>query len=232
MSSIKIAKFLAECGIASRRKAEELVRQGLVSVNGQIMADVAKRIVPSADIVEFRGKKITPKNLVYYLLNKPIGYTATTEDRHAEKLVTQLVPPSPPVWPVGRLDKNTTGLMILTNDGRLTQKLTHPKFETEKEYLVTTNFPLAGNEIRKILNGARLDDGFVKPDRFQKMSATLYRIVLHSGQKRVVRRLVETTGKRVAELKRVRMDFLTLDDLAPGKWRKLTAAEVKKLLNG
>lgn len=227
--TIKIAKYLSECGIASRRKAENLVKQGLVFVNGKIMNDVAKRIDPERDKVKFGGKTVKPAECVYYLLHKPLGYTSTTADSHAEKLVTALVPKDPAVWPVGRLDKNTTGLIILTNDGNLTQKLTHPKYEIEKEYLITTDKPLNESEIKKISGGLLLEDGFIKPDKFEEIRPGNYGIILHSGKKRIVRRIIEKTGKRVAELKRVRMDFLTLGGLKPGKWRRLAANEVKAL---
>jgi len=128
------------------------------------------------------------------------------------------VPSKPAVWPVGRLDKNTEGLMILTNDGTLTQRITHPKFKTEKEYCVSTSRPLDKTAIKTIQNGIMLNDRFVKPDKFSIVSPGLYRIVLHSGRKRIIRRLIEKTGGRVTKLKRIRINFLTLENLAPGKW--------------
>lgn len=232
MSIEKIAKYLADCGIASRRKSEEFVKSGLVFVNGKKMDDVAKRIDPETDTVEFNGKVIRPKKLVYYLLNKPFGCTSTTKDVHAKKLVIDLVPKNPPVWPVGRLDKNTEGLIILTNDGALTQKLTHPKYETEKEYFVSTNIPLSRDEIKKIKEGLTLEDGFIKPDEFCSVGAKKYQIIVHSGKKRIIRRIMEKFGKRVIKLKRMRIDFLTLGDLKPGKRRTLTTSEIKHLLRG
>lgn len=229
-STVKIAKYLADCGVASRRGSEELVKSGRIFVNGQRMANVAKRIDPAKNKVEFGGKIVKPVAHVYYLLNKPAGYTSTTQDRHAKKLVTSLVPRIPSVWPVGRLDQNTEGLMILTNDGDLTQKLTHPKYEREKEYRVITNFKIPEQEIRKVKNGIKLEDGFIKPDRFEEAEGGGYRIVIHSGKKRVVRRIIEHIGKSVVELKRVRIDFLTLEGVDPGKWRKLSDSEIKRLL--
>jgi 23S rRNA pseudouridine2605 synthase len=229
MAAIKIAKFLSEAGVASRRKAETLVTQGSIFVNGKKMINVAARIDPNSDKVEFNGKPVHVQNAVYYLLNKPVGYTSTTQDSHARNLITQLVPKEPKVWPVGRLDKFTTGLILLTNDGNLTLKLTHPRYEIEKEYRITTNYPLSDPDIKSIQRGVKLEDGFIKPDRFEKTGPNSYRIIIHSGKKRVVRRLIEQTGKAVAKLERVRIDFLTLDGLQPGKWRELTKEEIKKL---
>lgn len=231
MATVKIAKFLSEAGIASRRKAQTLIEQGLIFVNGKVMADPARRIDPANDRVAYLGKPVTPAALAYYLLNKPIGYTSTTDDPHAQNLVTDLVPKTPKIWPVGRLDKYTSGLLILTNDGILTQHLTHPKFEIEKEYEIVTNDPLTPTDVSLIKRGMRLEDGFVKPDNFTPAGAKLYRIVIHSGKKRVVRRLIEKTGKAVAQLKRVRVGSLTLGDLHPGKWRRLTPQEISQLVH-
>jgi len=227
--SIKIAKYLSECGIASRRKAEELVSRGKVSVNGTVMKNVAERVDPGKDEVKVFGKIINEQKLVYYILYKPVGYVTTTEDRHAEKIVTELVPQKPPVWPVGRLDKNTSGLLILTNDGDLTQTLTHPKYEKEKEYSIITNRDLGKDEIFKIRSGLYLDDGLIKPKLFEEIREKQYKMILKEGRKRIVRRIIEEVDRRVAQLKRVRVATLTLGSLKPSEWRKLTTSEIKKL---
>ena len=227
--TVKIAKYLAQAGVASRRKAEALVKQGLVSVNGKISADPALRVNPKTDKILYRGKPLSPAQKVYYLLNKPVGYTCTAQDPHAEKLVGELVPAEPRVWPVGRLDKMTSGLLILTNDGDLALSLTHPRYRVEKEYEITADFPLAENEIAAVQKGVSLEDGFIRPDRFEKISGKRYRIVIHSGKKRVVRRIVEKIGKSVAQLKRTRVGSLELQNLPLGKWRRLSPAEIKKL---
>ncbi len=229
MSTIKISKYISQAGIASRRKAEALIKQGLVFVNGKKMNNVAKRIDPNHDKIEISGKIAAPAKAAYYLLHKPAGYTSTTDDPRAQKLITSLAPANPKVWPMGRLDKNTTGLILLTNDGELTQKLTHPRYKIEKEYEITANFPLTKNEIETIKSGVKLEDGFIKPDRFEKIGAKDYRAVIHSGKKRVVRRMFEKIGKRVARLKRTRVGFLTLGNLPPGQWRHLTQTEIEKL---
>ena len=229
MATVKISKFLSEAGIASRRKAETLVTQGLIFVNGKKMVDPARRIDPETDKITYAGRVAAPQTNVYYILNKPVGYTSTTQDSHAKKLITDLVPARPKVWPVGRLDKFTSGLIIVTNDGELTQRLTHPSFGIKKEYEITTNLPLTDSDVTAIQRGLRLEDGFIKPERFERTGNKHYRIVIHSGKKRVVRRIIEKVGKAVAQLKRTRIGSLTLDTLHPGKWRYATPEEITML---
>ncbi len=229
MDTVKIAKYLSEAGVASRRKAEILVKQGVIFVNGKKMVNVAARIDPKTDKITYNGRIIGLPTQVYYLLNKPAGYTSTTEDEHAEKLIIDLVPKEPKVWPVGRLDKYTTGLILLTNDGDLTQKLTHPRYQIEKEYEITSNEPLTNAEIGAVQHGVKLNDGFMKPDRFEIIGDNRYRIIIHSGKKRVVRRIIEKIGKDVTQLKRLRIGGVTLDDLPLGKWKAIGYEEIKKL---
>ncbi len=230
METIKISKYLSQAGVASRRKAETIVTQGLIFVNGKKIVDPAIRINPETDKITYLGKLVIIAPKVYYLLNKPLGYTCTAQDKHARKLITALVPQTPKVWPVGRLDKMTSGLIILTNDGDLTLKLTHPRYEIEKEYELSANHSLSKTEIGTIQKGVMLEDGFIKPDRFEKIDSNRYRITIHSGKKRVVRRIIEKIGKAVSRLKRIRTGFLVLDDLKPGKWRHLSSAEIEKLI--
>ncbi|NTW33983.1 MAG: rRNA pseudouridine synthase [Bacteroidetes bacterium] len=227
---IKIAKYLSECGVASRRKAEELIDNGKVKVNGKVMDNVAERINPDKDSVEVFGKKVSRQKLVYYILYKPVGYITTTEDRHADKIVTELVPEKPPVWPIGRLDKNTSGLLILTNDGNLTQEITHPKFKIQKEYEIITNSELDEKQITKIQKGVMLDDGFIKPNLFEKIEKNHYRMILSEGRNRIVRRIIEEIGKRVAQLKRTRVGNLRLEYIHIGSHKKISEKEIRKLL--
>jgi len=229
MEKIKIAKYLASSGLCSRRKCEELIKSGAIKVN-RTLAKVADRINPKQDTIEIGNKKIKPQEKVYYLLYKPVGYVTTTKDKHAQYLITDLAPKNPPVWPVGRLDKFTSGLIILTNDGELTQKLTHPKYEKEKEYSIITNKPLAQEEIIKIKKGVKLENGFIKPDLFEETSKNNYKMILHSGKKRIVRRIIENFGKKVSQLKRVRVDNLTLENLKIGQYRKLDQKKINNLL--
>jgi 23S rRNA pseudouridine2605 synthase len=226
-ATIKISKYLSQAGIASRREGETLVKQGLVSVNGKKITNPAVRINPEKDKVAYRGKILAMENKVYYLLNKPLGYTCTAQDPHAKKLIVALVPKEPKVWPVGRLDKMTSGLIVMTNDGDLTLKLTHPRYEMEKEYELSANHSLSPAEIKTIQKGVSLEDGFIRPDRFEQIGPNRYRITIHSGKKRVVRRIIEKVGKSVAKLKRIRAASLVLGDLPAGKWRRLSEKEIQ-----
>lgn len=201
----------------------------MVFANGKKITNIAKRVDPETDKITINGQLLKIQKPVYYLLNKPAGYTCSLQDRHAKKLVTSLVPKNLKVWPVGRLDKMTSGLILLTNDGDLTLKLTHPRYNIEKEYEIVTNFPLAETEIAAVKSGLKLEDGFIKPDKFQAIDKKRYLIVIHSGKKRVVRRIIEKVGKAVAELKRTRIGFLKLENLPSGKWRGLSPAEIEKL---
>lgn len=224
---MRIAKYLAASGLGSRRKCEELVAQGRVRINGTIVGSPAEKVDPDSDVVEFDGKKVSPQRLVCYALNKPVGYTTSTKDAHAEKLVTELVPAEPPVWPAGRLDKETSGLLIMTNDGVLTQRLTHPSFEKEKEYIVTTDRDLSEFEVGRIQRGVVLEDGPVRPDLFEQAGERTYRIVIHEGRKRIIRRLFASFKTRVDKLERIRVGRITLDDLKPGRSRELTKTEIE-----
>ena len=166
---MRLNKFLASCGLGSRRACEELIKSGQIKVNSRVIVNVATEIDPEKDTAFFNEKRLAPATMVYYLLNKPIGYTSSLKDVHAKNLISELVPANPPVWPVGRLDKNTSGLILLTNDGDLTYQLTHPKYQKEKEYLIKTDSSLKQDEISQLLAGINLDDGFVKADFFEKI---------------------------------------------------------------
>lgn len=227
-----IAKYLAACGLGSRRACESPVKDGRVSVNGKVVTNLATRIDPAADEVTIDGEPVKPRELVYYLLNKPAGYTCSRSDAHAEKLVTELVPNDPPVWPVGRLDRETTGLLIVTNDGELTQRLTHPRHEKSKEYIVETEPPFTAKDIAAIRRGVILEDELTVPDRFEELEPGRYKIVIHEGRKRIIKRLVAYFGRQVVTLERTAIDRLRLEDLPPGRYRKLTRNEVAALKDG
>ncbi len=227
---LRISKYLSSCGLGARRKCEEMVEDGKVCVNGNVVNDLAFKVDDTRDEVLLEGKKITPQEKVYYALNKPIGYTTTLSDPYAQKTIIELVPNKPSVWPVGRLDKNTSGLIIITNDGELTQNLTHPKFEKEKEYVISLDRPLKELDFKKIREGVLLEDGLVKPDFFIEKGKK-YTIVIHEGRKRIIRRLFKSLGYTVTELTRVRISNLKLNNLKPGCFRKLSDNEVKDLQN-
>lgn len=227
----RLAKFLSSADLGSRRKCEELIKEGRVLVNGQTVTTPSINIDPQIDLVTFDGKPAKPKTKVYYLLNKPTGYTSTTADKHADKLITELVPDDIFVWPAGRLDRETSGLIILTNDGELTQKLTHPKYEKEKTYIAKTDRPLTKNEVKEILGGIELEDGPIRPDSFKDLGNNMYEVSIHEGRNRLVRRIFEHYGREVAELDRTRIAFLKKEKLGVGEYRKLTEEEVERLQN-
>ena len=224
-----IAKYLAACGLGSRRACEPLIKDGRVSVNGETITDLAIRIDPVVDEVAFDGKTVKQRELVYYLLNKPVGYTCSRSDTHADKLVTELVPGNPPVWPVGRLDRETTGLIILTNDGDLTQALTHPSRLKRKEYILQTDRPLSAEQVLQAQTRVILEDGPLSPDELEVLETGRYRIAIHEGRKRIIRRLAAFFGRRVVSLERTAVDTLRLSDLKPGRYRELTGTEVATL---
>ncbi|NMC51745.1 rRNA pseudouridine synthase [Candidatus Kuenenbacteria bacterium] len=221
MEKINLTQFISNSGLCSRRQAEELIRRGEVRVNGRL-AVLGLKIDPQKDKIEANGQLIKPaEKKVYYLVNKPIGYTCTVKDIHAEKKVIDLVPPFPRVWPVGRLDRDSRGLIILTNDGDLTYKLTHPKFEHPKEYLVTLNKPITPELLLKLKQGVKLEEGLAKVDSMKQVSPTKLSITIHQGWKRQIRRMVEAGGYKVVDLVRVRIGKIKLGELKEGKYKEL-----------
>jgi pseudouridine synthase len=225
---IRLAKFLAEAGIASRRKSEEIILAGRVDLNGKIIKNVAQTVSYS-DKIKVDGREIILDEKIYYLLHKPAGYICSLKDPHNSKTVMSLVPKNPPVFPVGRLDKNSQGLLILTNDGDLTYKLTHPKFELEKTYIVDVDKDIKGNLLELLKTGVHLEEGLAKADKVKKISARRLEIVLHQGFKRQIRRMLFEFGYEVIFLKRVKEGRLFLGDLAKGKYRILTKTDLAKL---
>ncbi|MCE3281686.1 MAG: pseudouridine synthase [Chitinophagaceae bacterium] len=227
-------KFIAHAGICGRREAAELVKQGKVTVNGDIIFEPGHKVMGNEDI-KVSGKKVfSQKNLVYILLNKPKDYLTTLKDPEGRKTVMDLVKAASRerIYPVGRLDRNTTGVLLLTNDGELAQKLTHPSFEVKKIYEVTLDRPVAKKDVDTILNGITLEDGFVKPDAISYADAKSKAIVgieIHSGKNRIVRRIFEHMGYDVKNLDRVMFGNLTKKNVDRGKWRHLNEKEVRLL---
>jgi 23S rRNA pseudouridine2605 synthase len=227
-------KFIAHAGVCSRREAAQLVKSGAVTVNKHMVTEPAYKVKPK-DVVEYKGKKLfLKKNLVYILLNKPKDYLTTLRDPQGRKTVYQLIQQATNerVYPVGRLDRNTTGVLLLTNDGELAQKLTHPSFEIKKVYEVKLDKPLTKKDFETIMEGIVLEDGFIRPDSMayaDKHDKSIVGIEIHSGRNRIVRRMFEHLGYKVKNLDRVMFAGLTKKNVERGKWRFLTEKEVRIL---
>ncbi|MCL5094300.1 MAG: rRNA pseudouridine synthase [Patescibacteria group bacterium] len=227
----RLSKYLAKSGVASRRKAEELILAGRVMVNGIVQDKLGIKVDPERDKVTVDEKEIRKSKLIYYLLNKPKGYTSTVSDIHVKRTVLGLVPKGERLYPVGRLDKNTKGLIILTNDGDLAQKLTHPSFEKEKEYLVKVEKEIKDSKLKRLEEGIKLEDGITRPAKIKKLKTTTYSITIKEGRKRQVRRMFEKIGHPVKDLERIRIDSLIINDLKEGGYRPLKMEEIEKLKN-
>lgn len=225
----RLQKILAGVGIGSRRACEELIEAGRVTVNGRV-AQLGDKADVERDRVEVDGVRIGVKpGLVYYVLNKPAGVVTSAADPHGRPIVTDLVPAEPRVFPVGRLDQDTEGLLLLTNDGDLTHQLTHPSFGVEKEYVVQVDGSPTRGELRRLRVGVELDDGMTAPAQATLVEPTVLRITIHEGRNRQVRRMCEAIGHPVRRLVRTRIGPLTDRSLAPGEWRVLTTDEVRAL---
>jgi 23S rRNA pseudouridine2605 synthase len=228
-SGVRLQKLLARLGFGSRRACEELITAGRVQVNGQT-ATLGRRVDPDADRVSVDGVAVSVRpGLVHYLLNKPAGVITTASDPEGRPTVVSLVPAEPRVHPVGRLDADTEGLLVLTNDGELTHRLTHPRYGVDKEYLAEVDGPLRPSELRRLRDGVVLDDGPCAPARVSQPAPGLLRIAIHEGRNRQVRRMCDAVGHPVRRLVRVRIGPLRDPALPPGSWRALTAAEVRAL---
>jgi len=227
-------KFIAWCGVCGRREAADLIKEGKVTVNGTLITQPPHR-VSRTDIVKVNGKKITvQKNLVYILLNKPKDYITTTDDPEGRKTVMDLVRSATDerVFPVGRLDRNTTGVLLLTNDGEIAQRMTHPKYEVRKIYEVKVDKPVTKQQLDTIAGGVKLDDGFIQPDAVAYADAkdrSVIGIEIHSGRNRIVRRIFEKMGFKVKNLDRVMYGIFTKKNVDRGKWRFLSEKEIRLL---
>lgn len=226
----RLQKVLAERGWGSRRVCEDLISSGRVTVNGET-AVLGRRVDTSNDMVEVDGVPIGVRpGLVYYLLNKPEGVITTAHDPQGRPTVVGLVPPEPRVYPVGRLDLDTSGLLLLTNDGDLANRLAHPSHGVEKEYLAEVRGRPSSGVVRRLREGVELDDGRTAPARVSQPDPGVLRITIHEGRNRQVRRMCEAVGYPVLRLVRVRIGPLRDASLAPGQWRELTTAEVRGLV--
>ncbi len=234
----RLQKFLAEAGIASRRKCEELILQGKVSVNGKVITELGVKINPEMDKVEYNGKLVEKKNepYTYILLNKPIDYVTTAKDQFNRNTVLDLVNTSKRLVPVGRLDMYTSGALILTDDGDFVYKITHPKHEITKTYTVTLKGIVTIDDVKKLENGVDIGDfitnkakvKILKTDEIQNKSRL--EITIHEGKNRQIRRMCEAIGKRLLALHRSKIGNIGVKDLKVGTWRYLSKQEVDELL--
>jgi len=225
----RLQKVLAAAGLGSRRTCERLVIEGRVSVNGR-PARIGQRARPGIDKITVDGAPLPATELfAYYLVNKPVGVICSAPGPKARKSVVELVPGSPRVFPVGRLDVATEGLVVLTNDGELAYRLAHPRFGVEKEYVVRLANAVSKEAVNRLRRGVELGDGVTSPARVNVLGPKALRIVLHEGRNRQVRRMCEAVGHRVVSLARTRIGPLSAQGLAPGQWRRLSAAEVRSL---
>ena len=235
---IRLQKFLANSGVASRRKCEELILEGKVSVNGEVVQELGIKINPSVDKVTYCGKLIhNSEKLVYILLNKPIGYVTTSKDQFNRDTVLDLVKVKERVVPVGRLDMYTSGALILTNDGDFVYKVTHPKHEITKTYTVTLHGIIDNQAVEKLRQGVEIEDYVTRPAKVkilktdEEKNISRLEITIHEGKNRQVRKMCEVVGSKVIALHRSKIGDIGVKDLKLGNWRYLKDYEVKKLLN-
>ena len=239
MEEIRLQKYMADCGIASRRKCEEIILKGDVFVNGKPIKELGTKINPKKDEIIFKGKKIQPQNKkVYILLNKPIGYVTTVSDQFNRDTVLDLVKVNTRIVPVGRLDMYTSGALILTNDGDFVNKVTHPSKKIEKTYTVTVIGIVTKEEVLKLEQGVLIDDNYVtKPAKVKILKIDIennksrLEIKIHEGKNRQVRKMCEAINKKVIALHRTKIGNIGVKDLKIGTWRYLTQNEVKNILN-
>jgi pseudouridine synthase len=235
--TVRLQKLLAEAGVGSRRKSEDLIRAGRVTVDGQT-AELGISVDPETQVIAVDGRPVVRETKEYWLLNKPAGVLTAVSDPRGRSTVVGCVPARVRVFPVGRLDLNSTGVLLLTNDGELAARLLHPRYHVEKEYVVTVLGVVPEKTLGRLRRGIELDDGPTAPAEVELVSSgrtsgqgttSVLRVTIHEGRKRQVRRMLETVGHRVVGLHRARFDGLTDAGLAPGEARPLSAGEVEDL---
>ena len=233
---VRLNRFIANSGVCSRREADTLIQAGVVTVNGEVVTELGTKVNIHDDDIRFNGERLKGEEKVYLIMNKPKGYVTTASDPHAEKTVIDLLKGcSTRVYPVGRLDKNTTGVLLLTNDGEIAERLTHPSYDKKKIYQVSLDRALSEEDYHKILEGVSLTDGDVKADELEFIDANDKRkigIEIHSGKNRIVRRIFDSLGYNVKALDRVYFAGLTKKGLKKGEWRYLTEGEINILKIG
>ena len=230
----RLQKVIAEAGIASRRKAEDLITSGKVKVNGEIVTELGTK-VSRKDRIEVNNKPIEKQQKEYYLLNKPRGVVTTTKDEHHRKTVVDLIPTNTRIYPVGRLDYDTTGALLLTNDGEFANILMHPNDKVEKVYMAKLNGIIKGEQINQLKDGVKIDGQTVQAARVKlkkvndKNNTCMVQITIHEGKNHQVKKMFESVGFQVEKLKREKVAFFDLKDLQSGEYRKLTPKEVAKV---
>ena len=233
---VRLNKFIANSGVCSRREADNFILAGVVTVNGEVVTELGTKVNINTDDIRFNGERLKGENKVYIIMNKPKGYVTTASDPHADKTVMDLLKGCPTrVFPVGRLDKNTTGVLMFTNDGEIAEKLTHPSYDKKKIYQVSLDSKLRGEDYDKILSGVELSDGMSAADELEYIEEDDHRklgIEIHSGKNRIVRRIFESLGYEVKALDRVYFAGLTKKGLKRGEWRFLTEGETNLLRMG
>ena len=233
---IRLNKFIANSGVCSRREADNFILAGVVTVNGEVVTELGTKINIVTDDVRFNGERLKGESKVYIVMNKPKGFVTTASDPHADKTVMDLLTGCPTrVFPVGRLDKNTTGVLMFTNDGEIAEKLTHPSYDKKKIYQVSLDSKLRGEDYDKILKGIELSDGMIAADELEYIEEDDHRklgIEIHSGKNRIVRRIFESLGYEVKALDRVYFAGLTKKGLKRGEWRYLSEGEINLLRMG
>ena len=233
---VRLNKFIANSGICSRREADNFILAGVVTVNGEVVTELGTKININNDDVRFNGERLKGEAKVYIVMNKPKGYVTTSSDPHADKTVMDLLKKCPSrVFPVGRLDKNTTGVLMFTNDGEIAEKLTHPSYDKKKIYQVSLDNKLKQEDFEKIMSGVELSDGVIAADALEYIEEDDHRklgIEIHSGKNRIVRRIFESLGYEVKALDRVYFAGLTKKGIKRGDWRYLTEGEINLLKMG
>lgn len=229
-NKIRLQKFLADAGVCSRRRAENHIREGQVRVNGIVVSTMGIIVDPYKDRVEIFGKPVKAQQKdVYIVLNKPAGYISSCS-QPGRKIILDLVDIKQRVFPVGRLDKDSTGLILLTSDGRIHHRLAHPSFDHEKEYEVEVDRTVTDEQLDRLRNGIALADGPTRPAKLERRSEKKFTITLKEGRNRQIRRMAEALGCSVVSLHRIRMGSMRLEDLSPGQWRHLSRSEKQALL--
>ncbi len=231
---IRLNRFLALCGLGSRRKCDELIASGVVRVNGEIVSEMGASIDPENDVVEFQNDKVQPdQEHLYILLNKPLHTVTTVSNEKKRKTVLDLINIDRRIFPVGRLDFNTTGVLLLTTDGKLTYQLSHPKFQVGKKYRVLLNKRIRPVDLYHFRNGLLLDEKKTAPCKAEEIriidNASYMEVELHEGRNRQIRRMFDTLGYHVSKLHRIEFAGLRTDNLKPGEWRILSHSEIRNL---